>query len=374
MDHRIFADLDQFVTAWYDAQTNLTQNQRDIVHASLHDRQSLVEIAQHHGITRERARQVANQGLTRLLDQARRDTRNPVCAAIVNADEITNMAGLELALQRIRLSPKQQSAVIRQLTNIGAIHSNEESWGLAILDAMPKPAQPRPSLRRLARDARQIAGQHRNGATPHHIRRHLTHWHDAFTQWPKLNLALHIQAMTTIVPLQATGRYHPVMGWDIRLASDPHFTVHYTAKALEHANRCLTVKETLQIANQIARDDGFERPITWWQVLGTLQNKPDFKWVGPSKYGLSSWPVGHSDPGNQRGLRLTLSDEVFHLLEQSPHPLPITELQEHIRKRFEVTDGALITALYKEADRDTLVINPDRTVSLSPQDADSHSI
>ena len=374
MDNRIFPDLDQFVTAWYDAQTNLTQMQKDIVHASLHDRQSLAEIARHHGKTRERARQVANQGLTRLLDQARRDPRNPVCTAILKADEIANMAGLELALQRLRLSPKQQSTVIRQLTNIGAIHSNEESWGLAILDAMPKPAQPRPSLRRLVDDARQIAGKHRAGATPEHLLHHLTQWHDTIAAWLNFNLSLHIQAITANIPDPSTNVYHPIIGWNIPLISDPKFMAHYATRALHEAQRPLTIDELTPLVNQIAQRDGIERQYSKAQIMLAIHRRPEFKWAGRSTYGLQHWNIGHSDPGNQRGLRLTISDEVFHLLEQSPHPLPITELQEHIRKRFEVTDSALMTALYKEASQGTMVINPDRTVSLKPQAADPHSI
>ncbi len=374
MDNRIFADLDQFVTAWYDAQTNLTQVQRDIVHASLHDRQSLVEIAQYHGITRERARQVANQGLTRLLDQARRDPRNPVCAAILKADEIANMAGLELALQRIRLKPNQQSTVIKQLANIGAISQDEAPWALVVVDALPRDPQHRPPLHRLADDARQIAGKHMAGVTPEHLLHHLTSWHDTIAAWPNFNLSLHIQAITANIPDPSTNVYHPIIGWNIPLSSDPKFTTHYAIRALHEAQRSLTIDELAPLVNQIAQRDGIEHQYSKAQITLAIHRKPEFKWAGRSTYGLQHWNIGHSDPGNQRGLRLTLSDEVFHLLEQSPHPLPITELQEHIRKRFEVTHGALMTALYKEADRGTMVINPDRTVSLTPQDTDLPSI
>lgn len=369
MDYRIFPDLDQFVTAWYGAQTNLTQIQKDILHASLHDRQTLAEIAQRYGITREYVRQIAEKAAERLLREARKARRDPVHTAIAKAAKIADMAGLEIALRPRSLSAKQSEAVIQQFTTIGAISPDQTPWTLVILDTMTKPKQPRPSLRRLVHDARQVAGYHHRGITPRHLRDHLTQWHDTIAQWPRFDIALHIKAMTGTATDPNTGTFHPVIGWTTFLKADPQFVTHYMVRALDDAQRCLNIDEITTMANQIAHSDGIDHRYSKAQITAKIQRRPGiktpFKWVGRRTFGLSSWDVGHSNPNNQRGIRLSISDEIFNILETSSQPMPIDEIRDHIRKRFEVTDGALDYALSREVEKGTMVVNPNRTVSLT---------
>ncbi len=374
MTQRIFHDIHHFVTAWHEAQASLDPREQDVLHSFMYERQTLKQIGLRHRLTVERIRQLSSRALKHILARAHDDANGPIATALADAASIIDSSGIEAALQPRRVTAQTAPTVIQQLTNIGAISQDEAPWALVVVDALPRNPQHRPTLRRLVDDARQIAGKHQAGATPEHLFHHLTTWHDTMAAWPNFNLSLHIQAITANIPDPSTNVYHPIIGWNIPLSSDPKFATHYAIRALREAQQPLTIDELTPLVNQIAQRDGIEHQYSKEQITLAVQRKPEFKWAGPSTYGLSSWPVGHSDPGNQRGLRLAISDEVFHLLEQSPHPLPITELQEHIRKRFEVSHGALMTALYKEADRGTLVINPDRTVSPKPQAADSHSI
>ena len=365
MDHSVFPDLNHFVTAWYEAQASFTQMQAEILHASFHDRQPLTEIAQPYRITKQYVHQICDTGLKRLLREARKDPQNPVLTALANAAKIVDMAAIELALLPRRMPPAHETTVIQQLTNIGAISLDQTPWALAILDALPKPPTRRPSLRRLTHDARQVAGQHHNGITPPHLLDHLAHWHDAMTAWPNFDLALHIKAMTGITTDPATDAYHPVIGWKIKLNSDPIFATHYMVRALQQAQRCLTIDDITTSANQIAQRDGADHHYSKAQITQKVQKSQKFKWVGPSTFGLSSWDVGHSDTSNRDGIRLSVKDEVFHLLRNSHGPLPIEDIRAHISKRFLVTNGATELALQRAARQGALVIHPDSTVSLT---------
>ena len=374
MDYRIFPDLDQFVTAWYDAQANLTQMQKDIVHASLHDRQTLAEIAQRYGITREYVRQIAEKGAKRLLREARKDRRNPVRIAVAKAAKIADRAGLEIALRPRSLSTKSSETVIQQLTNIGAISHDQTSWALVILDTMPKPKRPRLSLRRLVHDARQVAGYHHRGITPRHLRDHLTQWHDTIAQWPGFNIALHIKAMTGTATDPKTGAFHPIKGWTIPIKNDPLFTKHYITRALDKAGQPLTIPEIVQSANHLARLDGIDRTYTTVQVAGTIHVHKGYKWAGPSTYGLKSWDVGHSSDIQPTSERTQITQEIVHLLLKSTEPVAYDDIRQHILGRFNVTPGAVYFALAGKRGGQRFTIHPDRTVSLNPQDADPPSI
>ena len=365
MDHYVFPDLNQFVTAWYEAQASFTQMQSEILHASFHDRQPLTEIAQPYGITRQYVHRICDTALKRLLREARKDPQNPVLTALANAAKIVDMAAIELALLPRRMSPTHDTTVIQQLTNIGAISPDQTPWALAILDALSKPPRRRPSLRRLTHDARQVAGQHHNGITPRHLLEHLPHWQSAIAEWPKFDLPLHIKATTGNTTDPGSGAYHPVIGWRTRLKSDPNFATHYTVRALEESQRCLTIDEITTFANQLAQRDGTDQHYSKAQITQKVQRSQSFKWVGPSTFGLSPWEVGHSDTTTRRGIRLSVKDEVFHLLRNSPGPLPIEDIRAHIRKRFLVTNGATELALQRAARQGALVIHPDSTVSLT---------
>ena len=271
----------------------------------MYERQTLKQIGLRHGLTVERIRQLSNSALKHVLALAHDDANGPIAAALANAASIIYSSGIEAALQPRRVTVQTAPTVIRQLTNIGAISQDEAPWALMVVDAIPRNPQHLPTLRRLADDARQIAGKHLTGVTPEHLYQHLTSWHDTMAAWPNFDLSLHIQATTGNVPDPSTNVYHPIIGWNIPLISDPKFTTHYAIRALREAQRSLTIDELAPLVNQIAQRDGIEHRYSKAQITLAIHRKTGIQMGRPQHLRVatlehrplrsrqSTWPTPH---------------------------------------------------------------------------------
>ncbi len=375
MRHQLFSNLQAFIDAWHQALSTFDAKTQDILVSVILQQKSRRQIAPEYGFTHQHIAQIIDKGILRLRSPAGSTDHSPIGDAIANATRIIDAAGLELAYKLKSFpTPQNSRTVAQQLVNISAISPEQADWATAAILITPKPAEPRPSLKGLTADARQVAGQHVRGISPRHLRQHLSDWRQTMAAWPKFSLPLHITAVTGISPHPKSSRYHPIKGWTTPIAGDPLLTKHYITRALDKAGQPLTIPEIVQSANRLARLDGIDRTYTTIQIAGTIHLYKGYKWAGPGTYGLKSWDVGHSSDIQPISGRTQITPEIVHLLLKSTEPVAYDDIQQHILRRFNVTPGAIDQALTGQHGRQRFTIHPDRTVSLKPQDTDSHSI
>ena len=361
----IFRDFQSFVQDWHQAENQLTPLHQDILHSVAVNGETLTSIGARKGFTREMARSHAHKAIAKFTNHASSNRTSPLSRAIHNAQRVVDVAGLEKAFLLAASPAKAREELINELLNLHAITPEQGQWAAAVIRLLPK--QRRPKLGNLLRDARQIAGRHHHGASPNHLTSHLDDWRSTLAHWPGFDLAAHIQALIGLTPDPKTGLYHPVKGWNSPIHSDPTLAVHFTAAALIEAGRPLKTREAVQRANEIARRECAGRIYSTYQITAALQNRPEFKWAGPSTYGLASWDIGYSADGPTPTGRAQISDEIIHLLRSSPAPVPFNTIREHILARYNVTPTAIDRALKTAKISSSFIIHPDRTVSLNPQ-------
>ena len=374
MQHQLFPNFQDFIHSWHQALSAFDEKTRDILVSVILQGQPRHQVAREHGISRQRVTQVIDKAIGHLRTPASSNEHSPIGDALANATRIIDAAGLELACKLKSLPRPNAQTVAQQLINIAAISPEQVDWAIAAICITPAPGETRPSLKGLAAEARQIAGHHYRGISPRHLHRHLSEWRQPMAAWPNFSLPLHLTAITGNSPHPKSGRYHPIKGWTIPIDNDPLLTNHYIARALDKAGRPLTIPEIVQSANRIAQLDGTNRTYTTTQITGVIHIHKQYKWTGPSTYGLKSWDVGHSTDIQPTPERTQITQEIAHLLLTSPEPVTYDDVEQHILRRFNITPRSVYRAMTGKRGRQRFIIHPDRTVNLKPQDAHPTSI
>ena len=369
MNHDLFPDFQAFTDAWHHALSHLNERDQDILASVTLRRESKVHIAQRHSISHQRVVQLFNNATARFLRTVSAAPDPLVNNTLQTATRIVDAAGIELALTLRSTTDKHSHQVADQLVNIDAIAPHQAPWAIAALTLAHPKRITRPSLSGLIQQTRQIAGQHHLGITPHHLFEHLTAWHETITAWPGFDLALHIQATTGITPDAKTGAIHPVRGWTTPIHADPNLTSYYTTLALTEANRCLTIPEIVQAANDLAQRDDADCTYSDQQVRSIIHVHKQFRWAGPGTYGLTSWDVGHSSSASTSAKkRVKIGDEIVHLINSSSEPVVYHDIKVHILNRFNVSESAVQAAIYGTFGKEHLVVHPDRSITLRTYD------
>ena len=363
MNTMIILDITALVADWNSAQSALTGRDQDIFAAIALRRETRAQIAKRYSISNERARQIADRAVTKFRQTLLSQKHSPVLDAISRMAHFVDAAGIQAAFSLGRDKIDLSQKVATQLSNANAVPHQHTDWALAIIRLIPPPSPPRPNLRHLSSQARTVVGQHHLGATPEHIVHHLDSWHESFAAWPNFNIALHIQAVTGIAPDADTGRYHPLNGWPITNMTPAYQLRHHVALALQEANRCLTISEITAHANSIAKREGRTANYKSRSIAAMLGTNDQYRWVGHSTYGLTQWDIGHSGETRLPGRRTNISAEIVHLLKQSPNPLPVPVIKDHISQRFDVVEQAINMALNRHNGRD-FIIDENRMVHL----------
>ena len=370
----IFRDFPAFVQDWYQAESRLTPLHQDVLHSVAINGETLTSIGARRGFTREMARTHARKAIAKFTEHASSRRSSPLLKAIRNGQRAVDVAGLERAFSLAASPDRARRDLTDQLLNLHAITPEQAQWAAAVIRLLPEAKPKRPQLHNLLRDTRQIAGRHHHGASPNHLIGHLDDWRPTLAHWPGFDLTAHIQALIGLTPDPKTGLYHPVRGWNSRIHSDPTLAVHFAAAALIEAGKPLKARDAVVRANEIARRECAGRTYSTYQITAALQTRPEFKWAGPSTYGLDSWDIGYSAEGPTPDGRAKIADEIIHLLRCSRAPVPISTIRDHILARYHVTPTAIDNALKTNKSSSSFIIHPDRTVSLNPQDPDPPSI
>ena len=368
MSHQLFTDHPAFVSAWHQTLSRLDETDKDLITSLIFDREARSQVARRYGVTSERIRQLAVSAIARFLQSVHENPGSPIALALQNANRVVNAAGIELAYAPKGITAKRSREIQSQLLNIGSIAPDQGQWAIAAVSLIDPPDHPKPSLSGMAKEARMIAAQHHQGISPRHLRQHLDAWEHATKQWPGFDLVLHIQAMTANSPDPESGNFHPVTGWNIRVPTDPIFTSHYTTLAIFEADQPLTIPEIAQAANRLALRDGTSFTYSEQQIRSVIHVHKKFKWVGSGTWGLASWDVGHSEGAINTTNRVKIADEILHVLESATEPVTFEQIKDHILSRFQVTEHAVHAAFERRHGRQRFIINPDRTVSLNPQE------
>ena len=211
-------------------------------------------------------------------------------------------------------------------------------------------------------------GEHHLGATPEHVVHHLDSWGEIFAPWPSFEFALHVQAITGIRPDPQTGRYHPLDGWPVTKLTHAYQLRHHIALALAEAGEPLSTSEITARATQIARNAGVDGNYTPRREAYVLQTDGQYRWAGPSTYGLSSWDIGHSTGADTDTNRVKVADEIVHVLQTARDPITFHQIKDHILARFNVTQHAIHAALRRPYGGQRFIIHPDQTVTMGPQE------
>ena len=364
MQYNLFHNLQAFTDAWHSALSDLDDRAQEIFTSIVLHRETRTQIAHRHNISQQRVCQVFNKAITRFLQSTSAVPQSPFTTTVKHAQRIVDTAGIELALTLRKSADKHSHKIGEQLINIDAILPQQAQWALAAITLVDPSGKSRPSLQGMAQQVRQIARQHHQGITTLHLHQHLEPWHQTMAEWPDFDLALHIRAITGISPDPKTGTFHPIRGWPIPINYDPNLTSHYTTRALIQANRCLTIPEIVQAANDLAQRDGTERTYSAQQINSIIQVHKKFRWAGPGTYGLTSWDVGHSNNAATTTNRVKIADEIIHLLKTASKPMAYRDIKEHILKRFNVSDRGIDAAICRNLGKQRFVVHPDRTVTL----------
>lgn len=375
MQHQIFNDLPEFIDSWQHALSKLDEKSQSILAAAILNGQSKRKLATDYGVTHQRIAQIIDKAIMRMRPSLGASDDSPLADAINNATRIIDAAGLELAY-KLKSRPLPNShTVAQQLVNISAISPEQETWAIALISITPPPGQTRPSLKGLARDARQVAGHHLRGISLRHLYRHLPTWRDPMAEWPNFDLKLHLSATTGVQPDPKTGRYHPIRGWTKPIHNDRLLTSHYTARALDKAARPPTIPEIAQYANRLAQRDETAFTYSDQQIRSIIHVHKRFKWMGPGTWGLSWWDLGHSPGATDNTSRVKIADEILHVLENAAEPVTYEQVRDHVLSRFHVTEHAVKAAFQRGRHGPArFVVHPDRTVSLNLQDVEPPSI
>ena len=328
--------------------------------------QSRHQIATEHGVTRQNIAQIVDKAIDQIRPLPGPTGHSPLAAAIAAATHTIDAAGLELAY-KVKSRPRLHAdTVVQQLINISAISPQERTWAIALIAITPPPAKPRPSLKGLSDDARQVAAQHLRGVSPRHLRSHLQDWQPTMAAWPNFDLKLHLAAITGIHPDRRSGRYHPVKDWTTPVHNDSLLIKHYVARALDKAGRPLNFQEITELANHLAQTDGTAHTYSESQIKNLIHCHKHFKWVGPSTWALASWDVGHSQGATEGSRRVKISDEILHVLQTSTEPVTYDQIKDHILSRFQVVEGAVRATFELQHGKRRFIINPDGTIGLNP--------
>ena len=345
MNAMIITDINELVADWNNAQFAVTGRDQEIFAAIVLNGETRAQITKRYGISNERVRQIADRAAGKFRQTLLSQKQSPVVDAINRMAHLVDAAGIQSAFSLAQVQFHQSETVATQLVNTNAVLPQHTDWALAIAHLIRRPSPPRPSLRYLASQARNLIGQHHLGATPEHVFHHLQPWHTTFAAWPNFDLALHIQAVTGVTPDPKHGRYHPVEDWPITRRTHVYQSRHHVALALYEANKPLTISEITARANTIAKHEGKNATYRPRTVAAIVGSDDQYRWVGQSTYGLAEWDIGHSGQSRLPTKRTSVATEIVHLLRQSPTPVPVREIKQHIAQRFQITQNAVNVAL-----------------------------
>ena len=367
METKIITDIDAFMEDWNKAQSTLTEREQDIITSVALQHETRTKLAKRYSISNERARQIADSAVTKFLRELRSPDQSTVLEAIDRLQYTVDAAGILGAFSLGRDKFDQSDKVTAQLVNIGVVSPEDSEWALAVVHLLPRPHPSRPSLKGLVPQVRSTVGRHHLGATPEHVLSHQESWKPAIAAWPNFDIALHVKAVTGITPDPDTGRYHPVNGWPVTSMTPAYRLRHHVSVALAEADRCLTISEITERANSIAEREGFTHNYNPRRIAAILGSNDQYRWVANATYGLATWDIGHSGETRLNARRTNLAAEIVYLLGQSPEPLPVSVIKDHVAKRFRIADGTIDTVLNRHNGQE-FIIDENRNVRLAPRE------
>ena len=340
----VFEDLTAFIDAWLTTLDRLDSRDGEIVFAYATKESTMTELAAIHGVSRERVRRIVCHHFSAISgNQA--DCGDPISQAVRSLGCQAERAGLELAYRFRRCRSAQADRFARQLINLSALKPTQRPWLNVAWALLPTPQPARPGLGRVYPEVEKTLWEATTSLSPKEVREAMTALDPVLAQWPRLDLELHLMAVSGVAPDSETGKYHFGRNWRAGYRRDPLLIRHYMARALQEAGRCMTIGELAEAATAQARADGLFRRYSFQQARNALSGNRRFKWTGRSTYGLAEWDVGHTDPARDGHSRHGLAGEILHRLNVSPQPVHLSEMRGHLEARFTATRNAINAAI-----------------------------
>ena len=344
MDSPVFENLSAFIEAWLAALDRLESREGQIVFDYATRRSTMADLATVNGVSRERMRQIVDHHFD-AITVAQANCDGPIGQAVSSLGLWAERAGLELAYRFRRCSSAQEDRFARQLITLSAVRPAQRPWLNVAWALLPAPQPSRPSLKRVYPEAERALWEAATPLSPQQLRAALNTLDPVLAQWPQLDLALHLLAVSGVAPDPETGRYLLGHGWKLGYRRDRLLIRYYMARALREAGRCMTIGELAAAATAQVCADGLFRRYSFQQARNALSGNRRFKWTGRSTYGLAEWDVGHTDPARDGHARHGLAGEILHRLRTSPEPVHISEMRNHLEARFAATMGTINSSI-----------------------------
>ena len=340
----VFEDLPAFIDTWLAALDRLETRDGQIVLAYATRQHDMTELAAVHSVSRERIRQIVDHHFD-AISSAQRNCDSRIGQAVSSLGSWAERAGLELAYRFRRCRSAQADRFARQLINLSALKPGQQPWLNVAWALLPAPRPSRPSLKRVYPEAERALWEATAPCSPQQVRTALSSLEPVMARWPRLDLELHILAVSGVASDQDNGKYHFGRDWNTGYRRDRLLIRHYMARVLQEAGRCMTIGELAEAATAQARADGLSRRYSFQQARNALPSSRRFKWTSRSTYGLVEWDVGHTDPARHGHSRPSLAGEILHVLKTSPEPVHFSEMRGHLETRFTATLSSINSSI-----------------------------
>lgn len=335
----VFRSAEQFRAEWQQACGALPERWERILSGVVTERRSRASIAREAGVTRERIRQLVQKALENVRHWAELRPDSELRRAAQRLAEAAETAGVEVWMFH-RLGPASQQEIVARMIRCGAIALEEADLMPAACGLVRRPAGARPSLDGVTRRIQRMLAERPGGMTPDEIRAGLGRERDAINLWPSLDLATFVAA-TASPTVKAKGRLRLPAKRLTRTQNQAELMV----RALRAADRCLTIPELERRTEELSRREGVAIQHHDRSCAAIAMEDERFRWVARGTYGLAEWNVGHSRPDLKTGRKLSIRDELVHLMEDRAE-MPMADLMAHFERRFRVKPKTVRVAIH----------------------------